>query len=136
MPNQYNIFLKCLLTKPLFTFSVGVHHIKTGNVENTENKLPVLVSSNQTYSVVKGENAVLECNVENLGKFVVLWRQGERILTVGRLLVRKDGKVGVGPGFGLVLTEVQESDAGQYECQVDVFGHAKTVCHTLHVLGE
>ena len=34
--------------------------------------------------------------VDNLGdKFVVLWRKGDRILSVGTLLVRKDGKVNI-----------------------------------------
>ena len=32
--------------------------------------------------------------VDNLGQFVVLWRKADRVLSVGNLLVRKDGKVG------------------------------------------
>ena len=31
--------------------------------------------------------------VDNLGEFVVLWKKGARVLSVGKLLVRKDGKV-------------------------------------------
>ena len=33
------------------------------------------------------------CQVDNLGLFVVLWRKGSRVLAVGQLLVRQDGKV-------------------------------------------
>ena len=31
--------------------------------------------------------------MDNLGQFVVLWKKGDRVLSVGNLLVRKDGKV-------------------------------------------
>ena len=31
--------------------------------------------------------------VDHLGEFVVLWKKGARVLSVGNLLVRKDGKV-------------------------------------------
>ena len=31
--------------------------------------------------------------MDNLGQFVVLWRKGSRVLAVGQLMVRQDGKV-------------------------------------------
>lgn len=31
--------------------------------------------------------------MDHLGEFVVLWKKGARVLSVGKLLVRKDGKV-------------------------------------------
>ena len=37
--------------------------------------------------------------------------------------------------YSLELRDVEESDAGQYSCQLDVFGHTQTVLHNLTVLG-
>ena len=79
---------------------------------------------------------MLECRVENLGKFVVLWRKGDRILSAGKLLVRKDGKVTVTEKYELRLSDIEETDAGEYVCEVDVFGETKEVRHQLEVLGK
>ena len=98
--------------------------------------VPRMVSRNQSYEVLKGSSHVLECRVENLGKFVVLWRKGDRILSAGKLLVRKDGKVTVTEKYELMLSDIEESDAGEYVCEVDVFGETKQVRHTLDVLGK
>ena len=37
--------------------------------------------------------------------------------------------------YSLELRDIDESDAGQYSCQLDVFGHTQTVLHNLTVLG-
>ena len=60
----------------------------------------------------------MECKVENLGKFVVLWRKGDRILSAGKLLVRKDGKVKVTEKYGLKISDIEESDVGDYVCRI------------------
>ena len=94
------------------------------------------MSTNQSYEVLKGSSQVLECKVENLGKFVVLWRKGDRILSAGKLLVRKDGKVTLTEKYELKLIDIDESDAGEYVCEVDVFGETKEVGHQMNVLGK
>jgi len=96
--------------------------------------IPKILSTNQSYEVLKGSTYILECKVENLGKFVVLWRKGDRILSAGKLLVRKDGKVKVTDQYDLKLSDVDESDAGEYVCEVDVYGKTKEVHHLLKVL--
>jgi len=96
--------------------------------------IPKMLSKNQSYEVLKGSSQVLECRVENLGKFVVLWRKGDRILSAGKLLVRKDGKVTVTEKYELKLSDIEESDVGEYVCEVDVFGETKEVRHQLDVL--
>ena len=95
-----------------------------------------MLSKNQSYEVLKGSSQVLECRVENLGKFVVLWRKGDRILSAGRLLIRKDGKVMITEKYELKLSDIEESDAGEYVCEVDVFGETKEVRHQMIVLGK
>ena len=57
-------------------------------------------------------------------------------MSAGKLLVRKDGKVKVTDRYELELSDVDESDAGEYVCEVDVFGDTKEVTHSLDVLGE
>ena len=95
-----------------------------------------MLSTNHSYEVLKGSDHVLECKVENLGKFVVLWRKGDRILSAGKLLVRKDGKVKVTEKYDLKISDIEESDAGKYVCEVDVYGETKEVHHELEVLGK
>ena len=95
-----------------------------------------MLSTNQSYEVLKGSTHVLECKVENLGKFVVLWRKGDRILSAGKLFVRKDGKVKVTEKYDLKISDIEESDAGDYVCEVDIFGDTKEVHHNLEVLGK
>ena len=67
---------------------------------------------------------------------VTSFRKGDRILSVGALLVRKDGKVKLRDDFSLEIVDVEESDAGQYSCQLDVFGNTQTLLHNLTVLGR
>ena len=103
---------------------------------NTRPLIPKILSTNQSSEVVKGSTHVLECKVKNLGKFVVLWRKGDRILSAGKLLVRKDGKVKVTEKYDLKISDIEERDAGEYVCEVDVFGETTEVYHNLNVLGK
>ena len=50
--------------------------------------------------------------------------------------MRKDGKVRLREDYSLEVRDVQESDAGQYSCQLDVFGQTQTLLHNLTVLGK
>ena len=76
------------------------------------------------------ESSLILCDI------VTSFRKGDRILSVGALLVRKDGKVKLRDDFSLEIVDVEESDAGQYSCQLDVFGNTQTLLHNLTVLGR
>ena len=110
--------------------------VSQNKLNNTMPKIPKILSTNQSYEVLKGSTYVLECKVKNLGKFVVLWRKGDRILSAGKLLVRKDGKVKVTEKYDLKISDIEERDAGEYVCEVDVFGETTKVHHKLNVLGK
>ena len=110
--------------------------ISQNKSKNAGTVVPGMLSTNQSYEVLKGSTHVLECKVENLGKFVVLWRKGDRILSAGKLLVRKDGKVKVTEKYDLKISDIEESDVGEYVCEVDIFGDTKAVHHKLDVLGK
>lgn len=97
---------------------------------------PIMVSTPQTYKVLRGGRVLLDCNIKRLGQFVVLWRKGDRILAAGNHLVRKDGKVSVTKGHDLELDNVTEEDGGWYMCEVDIGlgGETRAVRHKVVVL--
>ena len=72
----------------------------------------------------------------NIGHHVVVWRHRDRILSVGNLMVRKGGKVSVIRGHDLVITDIGMEDAGEYICEVDMFGEVSEVRHELIVFGK
>jgi hypothetical protein len=52
------------------------------------------------------------------------------------MLVRKDGRLRLTGEYGLEIPEVEGRDAGQYTCQLDIFGDPVSITHTLSVIGE
>ena len=68
--------------------------------------------------------------------FVILWRKGERIISAGHLLVKKNGRVRLMDNLNLRLIHIETNDAGNYFCEVDVFGTTLIVKHHLNVLGK
>ena len=66
----------------------------SGNKNNMDQRFPYKCSGKTLIrSLFSIEYHALFLQVDNLGQFVVLWRKGDRVLSVGNLLVRKDGKV-------------------------------------------
>ena len=112
----------------------------SGNFQAVEVKssVPTLLSSNQTHhhQSPAGSSVTLECLVLNIGHHVVVWRQRDRIISVGNLMVRKGGKVSVIRGHDLVITDIGMEDAGEYICEVDMFGEVSEVRHELIVFGK
>ena len=51
-------------------------------------------------------------------------------------MVRKGGKVSVIRGHDLVITDIGMEDAGEYICEVDMFGEVSEVRHELKVFGK
>ena len=92
----------------------------------------LIVSTSNLYSAPLAKNNRWSCAMSPL----TCCRKGDRILSVGKLLVRKDGKVRLGEDYSLELTQVEEADAGQYSCPLDVYGHTQTLLHNLTVLGK
>ena len=54
---------------------------------------PVILTSEKVYKVQIGGEVKLECDVTNLGDMVLMWKQGRRVLTAGRLMVRRDPRL-------------------------------------------
>ncbi|XP_071166254.1 zwei Ig domain protein zig-8-like [Mytilus edulis] len=80
-------------------------------------------------TVHRGETAMLECTVENLGTKKVTWRKIPYItpITTGEQLFAQDNRfqakhISWKQQWNLSIKNVQLHDAGAYECQVSVRG--------------
>ena len=78
----------------------------------------------------------LPCFVSRLGDCVPTWHHGDRVLSVGHLLVRRDDRLRVTGYYGLVISHVDGQDRGNYRCHVDYQGYVQQVQHNLEVLGK
>ena len=53
----------------------------------TSELLPDIVTKPSAVRVREGDKARLRCEVVNLGKYVLMWKQGKRVMTAGYLKV-------------------------------------------------
>ena len=65
----------------------------------------------------------------NLGKFVLMWKQGSRVLTADRLVVRKDDRIRLREDSALEVSDLRAEDQGTYTCEVDVMGKPISIEH-------
>ncbi len=96
------------------------------------------------------------------GESTVIWKEAERIISAGNILVRKMSKTNVFPlqsiyliaksefefqirkdrrlsivdGFSLRIDGLQEKDAGDYICEIETYGKPVSQTSTLEILGE
>jgi hypothetical protein len=91
-----------------------------------------LLSSNQTYKTQVGSSINLECRALNVGHFVRVWRLGDRVISVGNMMVRKGGRMSVTDQGDLEIRDIRLKDAGQYVCELD----AEEVNYKLEVFGK
>ena len=99
--------------------------------------LPDIVTTRQVLRVVAGQSVHLTCIVNNLGKYVVMWKQNKRVISAGNLLVRKDNRFSLNileNKFVLEIKDITLEDASDYKCEVDIMGRPISIVHTLEVL--
>ncbi|XP_025077204.1 uncharacterized protein LOC112553928 [Pomacea canaliculata] len=87
--------------------------------------VPRFLSTNTNLNRHRGDTAVLECAVENLGDRQVIWRKASSTspITVGTDSFVEDARIEAEhpPGssqWNLVIRDLRPEDAGVYECQV------------------
>ena len=68
----------------------------------------------------------------NIGNSVRIWILGDRIISVGQLMVRKGGRLLVTDKGDLVIQNIELKDAGEYVCEID----EEEVLHELEVFGK
>ena len=95
---------------------------------------PVILTSEKVYKVQIGGEVKLECDVTNLGDMVLMWKQGRRVLTAGRLMVRRDPRLRL-EGTNLIITNLEAEDAGSYDCEIEAESDRPvSVSHKLDIL--
>ena len=84
-----------------------------------------------------GQSVHMPCMVNNLGKYVVMWKQKGRVISAGNLLVRKDSRFQLeisDNSFSLKMSDITVDDASDYTCEVDIMGRPISIDHKLEVL--
>merc|ERR1712025_441915 len=96
--------------------------------------IPRIQTSEKVYKVEMGGSVSLECSVQDLGNMVLMWKQGPRVLTAGSMLVRRDKRLRL-EGNNLVISELEEEDGGEYDCEIEADGDMPiSVTHRLDIL--
>ena len=90
---------------------------------------PQILSHDQVFRAQVGETLALPCRVANLGTYVLMWKQQNRVLTAGTLVVRKDYRMRLRDDFSLELAELKPDDQGTYTCEIDVMGKPLSIRH-------
>uniref|UniRef100_A0A0K2SXN7 Ig-like domain-containing protein n=1 Tax=Lepeophtheirus salmonis TaxID=72036 RepID=A0A0K2SXN7_LEPSM len=106
------------------------HHARRAGRQNG----PFFSSSPDTYREKVGETIVLFCQVENLDDSMVIWKQSNRIISAGNVVIRKDERLSLLEGFNLQIRNLRESDAGEYVCEIETYGSPLDQKSTLEIL--
>eukprot|EP00092_Neocalanus_flemingeri_P046809 GFUD01052832.1.p1 GENE.GFUD01052832.1~~GFUD01052832.1.p1 ORF type:complete len:591 (+),score=173.42 GFUD01052832.1:70-1842(+) len=92
------------------------------NNEKESNRTLTFISTPKTFVVYEGDAIKLPCNVDNLENLLIIWKRGNRIITLGEKPYEDDdSRVQVEKtvnGNTLVIRLSEEKDAGEYVCQV------------------
>jgi len=93
-----------------------------GNKETVVKRNPKFVSTYKTIMVNEGDTIKLPCVVDKLDNFVIIWKKGAGILTVGdKPFDGKDARIKIekiSNGNRLVISLADFSDEGEYTCQL------------------
>ena len=65
-----------------------------------------------------------------------MWKQQNRVLTAGTLVVRKDYRMRLKDDFSLELTQLKPDDQGSYTCEIDVMGKPISIKHKVSCMIE
>lgn len=132
-------FLHLLLGCLHIGFAIGVgdmqqfHNLESGS-RSPRQPNPQILSHDQIFRAEVGESLLLPCQVANMGTYILMWKQGKRVLTAGTLVVRKDNRIRLRDDFSLELNSLKQDDQGTYTCEVDVMGKPISIQHTVEVM--
>jgi len=95
---------------------------------------PVITSQTRTFRAPVSDEVTLPCTPEHLGKFVVVWKHGEEVLSAGAMMVTPDSRYSLVGGYNLKISSINERNSGDYSCTISTFGLPVSVTHTLEIL--
>jgi hypothetical protein len=78
----------------------------------------------------------LECLVEDLGEFVILWKFNRtQVLFAGNLRIHRDDQISRNDQTGaLLIKQFRAENSGEYSCQVST-NPPKDIAYDVHILG-
>jgi len=87
-----------------------------------------------TYKAQVGNSVILLCQAENLGESNIIWKESNRIITAGTMIIRKDARLHLENGYNLRIDDLRESDTGEYDCEIETFGSPIHISSRLEIL--
>ena len=71
-----------------------------------------------------------------LGESNVIWKESNRIITAGDIIIRKDDRLHLQNGYNLRIDDLREQDTGEYVCEIETFGSPIHQTSRLEILGK
>ena len=71
-----------------------------------------------------------------LGESNVIWKESNRIISAGTIIIRKDSRLRLENGYNLRINDLMESDSGEYVCEIETFGSPMHQTSRLEILGK
>lgn len=100
----------------------------------TQMELPSIQTQGKLHRVQVGDTLTLPCDVRNLGPMVLLWKKGHRVLTAGRVTVRRDRRIAL-MGNNLQIAAMNIHDGGEYVCEIEADADDPiAIVHTVEIL--
>ena len=97
---------------------------------------PRILTEGQVFRVEVGETLFLPCRVKDLGPMVLLWKKGNRVLTAGEMMVRRDDRLSL-QDYGLQIRNIEVEDSGEYLCEIETDEDDPVVIrHSVEILGK
>lgn len=70
------------------------------------------------------------------GESNIIWKESNRIITAGKIIIRKDSRLHLENGYNLRIDDLKESDTGEYVCEIETFGSPIHQTSQLEILGN
>ena len=70
------------------------------------------------------------------GESNVIWKESNRIISAGTIIIRKDSRLRLENGYNLRINDLMESDSGEYVCEIETFGSPMHQTSRLEILGK
>ena len=86
--------------------------------------IPIITTNETMHENMVGSNVTLECEVEDLGTKVariVKWKKKSEILVMGGNFIKNDDRIRL-DGNNILIYHIDETDAGEYTCEVSSAG--------------
>ena len=96
----------------------------------------MITSESRTFRAPISDEVTLPCAPEHLGKFVLVWKHEDEVLTAGSMMVTPDSRFGLVGGYNLKIKNINLRNEGTYTCSISTFGDPVTVTHKLEILGK